>query len=171
LFQKKDKLGPHETFYKFAFMGLFLMISIIFVFGLFFGASKLGDSGYDIKSEATTAQPSTTTSKIYISLHLLLNLVSSLIFNAFQMITSQPLKLLMQVLFAKVRINNTLINIRFISSKLQIISVEAGGEESWISDDSCDDVNNNQFCNYDGGDCCGANVIKQYCIDCDCLSK
>ena len=76
------------------------------------------------------------------------------------MITTQPLKLLMQVLFAKVRIN-TLINIRFISLKLSIISVEAGGEESWISDDSCDDVNNNQFCNYDGGDCCGANVIKQ----------
>jgi hypothetical protein len=24
---------------------------------------------------------------------------------------------------------------------------------------------------FDGGDCCGANVIKQYCIDCDCISK
>ena len=68
-------------------------------------------------------------------------------------------------------ISSTLINVKFISSRLPIISVEAGGEESWISDDSCDDVNNNQFCNYDGGDCCGANVIKQYCIDCDCLSK
>ena len=86
------------------------------------------------------------------------------------MITSQPLKFLIQVLFAKVR-SNTFISIRFISSKLPIISVETGGEESWISDDSCDDVNNNQFCNYDGGDCCGANVIKQYCIDCDCLGK
>ena len=86
------------------------------------------------------------------------------------MITSEPLKFLMQVLFAKVR-SNTLINIRFTSSKLPIISVETRGEESWISDDSCDDVNNNQFCNYDGGDCCGVNVIKQFCIDCDCLSK
>ena len=86
------------------------------------------------------------------------------------MITSQPLKFLMQVLFAKVR-SNTLIDIRFISSKLLIISVDAGGEESWISDDSCDDVNNNPFCMFDGGDCCGANVIKQYCIDCDCISK
>ena len=62
IFQKKDKLGPLETFYKFAFMGLFLMICIIFVFGLFFGASNLGDSGYDIKNEATTAQPSAQTS-------------------------------------------------------------------------------------------------------------
>ena len=76
----------------------------------------------------------------------------------------------MRVLVAKVSIN-TLIDIRFISSKLPIISVEAGGEESWISDDSCDDVNNNQFCNFDGGDCCGANVIKQYCFECDCLGK
>ena len=106
----------------------------------------------------------------YISLHLISNLVSSLIFNSFQMITSQTLKFLIQVLFAKVR-SNIFINIRFILSKLPIISVEAGGEDSWISDDSCDDVNNNQFCNFDGGDCCGANVIKQYCIDCDCLGK
>ena len=68
IFQKTDKLGPNETFYKFVFMGLFLMICIIFVFGLFFGASNLGDSGYDIKNEVTTAQPSaqpsTTSSKL-----------------------------------------------------------------------------------------------------------
>ena len=123
-----------------------------------------------MKSQLLNLQPQQV--KFYISLHLLLNLVSSLIFNAFQMITSQPLKFLIQVLFAKVRIN-TLTNTYqiYISSKLPIISVEAGGEESWISDDSCDDVNNNQFCNYDGGDCCGANVIKQYCIDCDCLGE
>ena len=121
-----------------------------------------------MKSQLLNLQPQQV--KFYISLHLLFNLVSSVIFNSFQMITSQPLKFLMQFLFAKVR-SNILLNIRFIPSKLPIISVEAGGEESWISDDSCDDVNNNQFCNYDGGDCCGANVIKQYCIDCDCLGK
>ena len=44
------------------------MICIIMVFGLLFGASNLGDSGYDIMNEVTTAQPSTTTSKItYVS--------------------------------------------------------------------------------------------------------
>ena len=64
IFQKEDKLDPHEIFYNAAFMGLFLMISTIFVFGLFFGASDLGDSGYDIRNEVTTAQPSSTTSKI-----------------------------------------------------------------------------------------------------------
>ena len=60
---------------------------------------------------------------------------------------------------------------RFSIPKLPIISGEAGGEETWISDDSCDDVNNNQLCGYDGGDCCGSNVVKQYCIDCECLGK
>ena len=45
-------------------MGLFLIFCIIFVFGTFLGASKLGDSGYDIKNEVTAAQPLTTTSKI-----------------------------------------------------------------------------------------------------------
>ena len=72
IFQKKDKLGRHEIFYNAAFMGLFLMISTIFVFGLFFGASDLGDSGYDIRNEVTTAQPSTTTSKF---LYLLASLI------------------------------------------------------------------------------------------------
>ena len=121
-----------------------------------------------MKSQLLNLQPQQV--KFYIYLHLLFNLVSPLIFNSFQMTTSQPLKFFMKVLFAKVR-SNTSINIIFISSKPPIISVEAGGEDSWISDDSCDDVNNNQFCNFDGGDCCGANVIKQYCIDCDCLGK
>ena len=121
-----------------------------------------------VKSQQLNLQPKQV--KFYIFLHLLSNLASPLIFNSFQMITSQPLKLLIQALFAKVR-SNTLIDIRILSSQLPIISVEAGGEESWISDDSCDDVNNNPFCMFDGGDCCGANVIKQYCIDCDCISK
>ena len=40
------------------------MVSIIFIFGTFLGASNLGDSGYDIRNEVTTAQPSTTISKI-----------------------------------------------------------------------------------------------------------
>ena len=40
------------------------MICIMFVIGTFLGGSKLGDSGYDIENEVTTAQPSTTTSRI-----------------------------------------------------------------------------------------------------------
>ena len=55
-------------------MGLFLIFCIIFVFGTFFGALQLGNSGYDIKNEVTTAQPSTTASKI---LYLLASLTES----------------------------------------------------------------------------------------------
>ena len=64
-----------------------------------------------MKSQLLNLQPQQV--KFNISLHLLFNIISSLIFNSFQMITSQPLKFLMQVLFAKVRCN-TLITIRFI---------------------------------------------------------
>merc|ERR1712076_44664 len=33
----------------------------------------------------------------------------------------------------------------------------------------CDDENNNCGCDYDGGDCCGSNVKKNYCKECKCL--
>ena len=56
-----------------------------------------------MKSQLLNLQPQQV--KFYISLHLLFNHLSSLIFNSFQMITAQPLKFSIQVLFAKVRIN------------------------------------------------------------------
>ena len=34
----------------------------------------------------------------------------------------------------------------------------------WIGDGFCDDVNNNDQCNWDGGDCCGENVYTDYCL-------
>ena len=37
------------------------------------------------------------------------------------------------------------------------------------NDDYCDDENNNSGCNWDGGACCGDNVKKNYCYDCECL--
>ena len=39
----------------------------------------------------------------------------------------------------------------------------------WQADNYCDDINNNAECNYDGGDCCGANVDTTYCQECQCL--
>ena len=33
----------------------------------------------------------------------------------------------------------------------------------WIGDGYCDDAANNLDCNFDGGDCCGPNVITAYC--------
>ena len=41
---------------------------------------------------------------------------------------------------------------------------------AWIGDGYCDDVTNNQYCNYDGGDCCGSAINTQYCSECQCLN-
>ena len=41
--------------------------------------------------------------------------------------------------------------------------------QGWINDGFCDDINNNFDCNFDGGDCCGSNVIQGLCIQCQCL--
>ena len=38
----------------------------------------------------------------------------------------------------------------------------------WIGDGYCDDETNNAGCHFDGGDCCGVNVITQYCNECIC---
>ena len=61
ILQRKHERGTHKTFYKFVFMGLFVMTCIILVFGTFLSASTLGDSGYDITHEVTTPQTSTST--------------------------------------------------------------------------------------------------------------
>jgi len=42
-------------------------------------------------------------------------------------------------------------------------------QPDWIDDDYCDDGNNNEDCEWDGGDCCGSNVNTQYCSVCECL--
>ena len=40
---------------------------------------------------------------------------------------------------------------------------------SWHADGYCDDVNNNEACLFDGGDCCGSNVNTDWCTECQCL--
>ena len=72
IFQRKHACDTHKTFYKFAFISLFMIVCVILVFGTFLSASKLGDSEYDIELDVTTSQPSTTTS---IKLVLLVSLV------------------------------------------------------------------------------------------------
>jgi len=42
------------------------------------------------------------------------------------------------------------------------------GNGQYKADGNCDDENNNCGCDYDGGDCCGANVKKSYCKECKC---
>ena len=38
-----------------------------------------------------------------------------------------------------------------------------------VGDGFCNDEANHLECNFDGGDCCGSCVFKQYCSDCECL--
>ena len=40
---------------------------------------------------------------------------------------------------------------------------------AYVNDGYCDDNNNNGDCNFDGGDCCGEAVKKDYCKECKCL--
>ena len=44
-----------------------------------------------------------------------------------------------------------------------------GCDDSYKVDDGyCDDENNNAKCYYDGGDCCGPHINREYCDDCIC---
>ena len=38
----------------------------------------------------------------------------------------------------------------------------------WQGDGRCDDINNIEICKFDGGDCCGPNVDKSFCKQCEC---
>ena len=38
-------------------------------------------------------------------------------------------------------------------------------------DGYCDDETNIGECNYDGGDCCGPNIVTKFCTDCQCLEQ
>ena len=38
--------------------------------------------------------------------------------------------------------------------------------EEYVGDGICDDLNNHEKCNFDGGDCCGGTT--QFCVDCFC---
>ena len=50
-------------------------------------------------------------------------------------------------------------------------TISGGCNQGWIGDGYCDDINNNVGCNFDGGDCCGANVNTDYCTECLCLEE
>ena len=52
-----------------------------------------------------------------------------------------------------------------------ITTTSGACNQGWIGDDYCDDINNNFECNFDGGDCCGANVNTDYCNECLCIEE
>ena len=43
--------------------------------------------------------------------------------------------------------------------------------KDWKKDGECDDGNNNPGCEWDGGDCCGDKIKKDWCKDCICWCK
>ena len=49
--------------------------------------------------------------------------------------------------------------------------LDNGGIADWMGDTFCDDINNNEKCNYDDGDCCGFSMNYNFCIDCTCKCK
>ena len=44
-------------------------------------------------------------------------------------------------------------------------------EPGFHGDGYCTDVNNNEACFFDGGDCCGSNVNTDWCNVCQCLEE
>ena len=46
-----------------------------------------------------------------------------------------------------------------------------GGKGEWIGDGFCDDMNNQELCDYDFGDCCGAFKRIHFCMKCECIRK
>ena len=40
---------------------------------------------------------------------------------------------------------------------------------NFVGDNECDDENNYESCDWDGGDCCGDDVNTTYCSLCKCL--
>ena len=40
---------------------------------------------------------------------------------------------------------------------------------AYKDDEFCNDENNFEGCNFDGGACCGDDVKKNYCTECKCL--
>ena len=46
-----------------------------------------------------------------------------------------------------------------------------GGISYWVGDGFCDDINNNEACDYDNGDCCGLSMKKNFCVKCICKGK
>ena len=62
--------------------------------------------------------------------------------------------------------------IRIITLSISLIyQTENQGKTEWLGDGFCDDINNNEVCNFDNGDCCGFKVKKQFCLNCTCISK
>lgn len=50
-------------------------------------------------------------------------------------------------------------------------SLECTSHTHWVGDGFCDDVTNNEACDFDGGDCCLSEINTSYCTICKCKEK
>ena len=51
---------------------------------------------------------------------------------------------------------------------MQLLSLFLGCQLGFINDGICNDENNVEECNYDGGDCCGSCINTDNCTECLC---
>ena len=58
-----------------------------------------------------------------------------------------------------------------ISFDSEVDCTDSCGTPSSKGDSYCNDENNNCGCEWDGGDCCGDNVVTTYCSACECLGR
>ena len=58
----------------------------------------------------------------------------------------------------------------FNDKKINNFLYTACEDPEFIGDGFCDDATNNVQCEYDGGDCCGADIDTQYCSLCECIN-
>ena len=82
----------------------------------------------------------------------------------------------LNILTISLKVNNLTITTTFFSKNLNSIIIQfvilgIGGRYEWIGDDFCDDINNNEKCLYDDGDCCGLSAQKNFCFICTCKGK
>ena len=64
---------------------------------------------------------------------------------------------------------NSSTQIKLLYTSGTATATTTGCNTGWIADNYCDDINNNMECSYDGGDCCGCNVVTWWCTECLCL--
>jgi len=53
-----------------------------------------------------------------------------------------------------ISLHDNTINKPIVEPEIRDVCDDAGGNSLWVGDGWCDATNNNEICNYDGGDCC-----------------
>ena len=103
----------------------------------------------------------TDTKLLRISLHTDLNML----------LLQNLVELIKKTWWRNVPVSLELIDVRFQSKLKMYFWIENGGISYWVGDGFCDDINNNEKCNYDNGDCCGLSMKKNFCVQCICKGK